>query len=776
VSPRSGDAEHMERSSPHPEARVSEQLSHDEAAASAFLSSFAGHGETHGRHTVEIQHESDKFRSELDDAARQSQVLEDRDTKAQLEADAGADALLASYNDAVNAGVSAYAKISAKVDDETARAFGRAPLAADKASAQGGKAQAAAPAAPKAATQQKASAAAEPKGVKDTSPAIKDPSDPLGEEKSIWASMGISGALLKVPREYRAMKDATGGERAAVANVPDYVKDAQHDVEDADYVRAKAAPPRRSMLAERSAERKRLDKVEMAARAPMRALPRGQSVTSVVKSAVARALAGSAAFAAAPAARAQLHFVPAKSTQDLYQVDNSATAQQQQQQQLAPRRGVAQQLTQSPKRDAQLFYAEENHLDSQIDAIYGAPATSQAPAQAHVARAAAREAAEARKIARVRAMAKEVEDARRGDAAQTQHAHRAQRADRKVESAEALEIARLKAEVRKMREAASIQRLKWQVAALKRKVQVSGASKGGVAGAAPHKTHKLAGGGADEDAGEAAEPAAEPAAEASAGGDAEAEGVEAAEEGGDGEEGEGEGAAEVEEGEEEERDGAEEEQAGNEAEGAQDERDGAEDVAEGEAEEHEAEENAEAHGDEDGDEDDEEQHEHVPKAVRVCDGMGCRKVVVPEHHWRKPKITKQQWAQQVFSEGGDLSAIAFPGKNTFEPEVHLNARGEIRADHDDPTGHLMPHNKYENAEYPDGIMHRRGADKAVPGITNSLARTLFADNIVKAAPGFNAGMGRHVRAQEYADYMRNWETSRPSKTGVDQDGNTVYVG
>jgi len=62
------------------------------------------------------------------------------------------------------------------------------------------------------------------------------------------------------------------------------------------------------------------------------------------------------------------------------------------------------------------------------------------------------------------------------------------------------------------------------------------------------------------------------------------------------------------------------------------------------------------------------------------------------------------------------------------------------------------------------------------GITNSLARTLFADNIVKAAPGFNAGMGRHVRAQEYADYMRNWETSRPSKTGVDQDGNTVYVG
>ena len=38
------------------------------------------------------------------------------------------------------------------------------------------------------------------------------------------------------------------------------------------------------------------------------------------------------------------------------------------------------------------------------------------------------------------------------------------------------------------------------------------------------------------------------------------------------------------------------------------------------------------------------------------------------------------------------------------------------------------------------------------------------------------GSGRHVRAQEYADYMRNWETSRESKTGLDSDGNKLRVG
>ena len=34
------------------------------------------------------------------------------------------------------------------------------------------------------------------------------------------------------------------------------------------------------------------------------------------------------------------------------------------------------------------------------------------------------------------------------------------------------------------------------------------------------------------------------------------------------------------------------------------------------------------------------------------------------------------------------------------------------------------------------------------GITNEVATHLFADNIVTAAPGFNAGTGRHIRAKQ----------------------------
>ncbi len=40
-------------------------------------------------------------------------------------------------------------------------------------------------------------------------------------------------------------------------------------------------------------------------------------------------------------------------------------------------------------------------------------------------------------------------------------------------------------------------------------------------------------------------------------------------------------------------------------------------------------------------------------------------------------------------------------------EVHLNDDGEIEADHDDPNGRLMPHNKFQDARYPDGVRHGR---------------------------------------------------------------------
>jgi len=40
-------------------------------------------------------------------------------------------------------------------------------------------------------------------------------------------------------------------------------------------------------------------------------------------------------------------------------------------------------------------------------------------------------------------------------------------------------------------------------------------------------------------------------------------------------------------------------------------------------------------------------------------------------------------------------------------QVTLNKKGQIRAHHDDPHAHLMPHNKYQNAEYPDGCVHAK---------------------------------------------------------------------
>lgn len=81
----------------------------------------------------------------------------------------------------------------------------------------------------------------------------------------------------------------------------------------------------------------------------------------------------------------------------------------------------------------------------------------------------------------------------------------------------------------------------------------------------------------------------------------------------------------------------------------------------------------------------------------------------------------------------------------------------------------MPHNKYQHAEYPEdegGDEHvRRKPEDVRPGLSNQLGSHLFRDTIVKAAPGFNAGTGRHIRAQEGLDWERNWETHRESRTG-----------
>ena len=107
--------------------------------------------------------------------------------------------------------------------------------------------------------------------------------------------------------------------------------------------------------------------------------------------------------------------------------------------------------------------------------------------------------------------------------------------------------------------------------------------------------------------------------------------------------------------------------------------------------------------------------------------------------------------------------------------MSLNSKGQIRAHHDDPHEHLMPHNKYQNAEYPDGEVHVRTEGQKRYGITNEVATHLFADKIVTAAPGFNAGTGRHIRAQQASDWESNWETERESKLGRDDKGSPLLV-
>jgi hypothetical protein len=72
-------------------------------------------------------------------------------------------------------------------------------------------------------------------------------------------------------------------------------------------------------------------------------------------------------------------------------------------------------------------------------------------------------------------------------------------------------------------------------------------------------------------------------------------------------------------------------------------------------------------------------------------------------------------------------------------------------------------------------LHVRTKGQARKGITNTVATHLFADNIVTAAPGFNAGTGRHIRAQQAVDWERNWEDSRESKLGRDDKGSPLVV-
>ena len=171
------------------------------------------------------------------------------------------------------------------------------------------------------------------------------------------------------------------------------------------------------------------------------------------------------------------------------------------------------------------------------------------------------------------------------------------------------------------------------------------------------------------------------------------------------------------------------------------------------------------------------------KRMWVCDGLGCGwkdlSPVAPKSRgwgwtWRPPSAAEGK--KEALTDGASLFDLIFPWEHTWDSEVSLNAKGQIRAHHDDPHQHLMPHNKYQNAEYPDGVEHVRTDGQTAPGVTNQVATHLFADNIVTAAPGFNAGTGRHTRAQQAVDWERNWEGRRESKLGRDAEGKPLIVG
>lgn len=137
----------------------------------------------------------------------------------------------------------------------------------------------------------------------------------------------------------------------------------------------------------------------------------------------------------------------------------------------------------------------------------------------------------------------------------------------------------------------------------------------------------------------------------------------------------------------------------------------------------------------------------VQRTVIVCDGVGCNKVVMPEASEpakRPGDLSRARTRKEIRSalEGGDESGTGWllPWDSAFEPEVHLNDKGEIRADHDDPHGVLAPHQKFQNAVYrpsgkhPGGDDHARKGSEERKGITNRVGKHLFQDNVRTRLP------------------------------------------
>jgi len=343
-----------------------------------------------GQHSTEEYETAENTQSKL--ALRDAQ-LEDA-------ADKGANNLLDSYNDAVNGAVDDYSKMSQEVDARSARAFeglpeGSAQAADFSKSAKGQHARRAAA------------------SLTNT----VEPGDPLADQKNVFNSLGVTGSLYGVPREYRGEVDATGGARSVHSRVPAYVRRAAHDAADATYIREREVPKRPKSA---GPPQRYLDNVQKQAKAPLLEVAHGKSLKQIINSAVKSALAKQpknsdlssfmneesrdrAEDKAHPMGLTENTFNPATSTTTLTQLpsrrarvsrgrrrasrsDDDAQTQSLASDPAAPLNALELPGVSSHQVQAQAFRATWNHLDNQIDTIFG-------PSRAELRRRAARRAA-----------------------------------------------------------------------------------------------------------------------------------------------------------------------------------------------------------------------------------------------------------------------------------------------------------------------------------------------------------------------------------------------
>ena len=320
-----------------------------------------------------------------------------------------------------------------------------------------------------------------------------EPGDPLADQKNVFNRLGVSGSLYGVPREYRGEVDATGGARAVRSRVPAYVRRAAHEAADADYIRERA-PSQRPASA--GAPKRYLDKVQKQARAPLLKAARGESLKQIINTAVKSALASQpsrslSAFMteesqdraedkAHPMGLSENAFHPATSTSELSQLP---ARRERAQRRGAWRAGVASSTdaaatvnalelprASSHQVQAQAFHSAWNHLNDQIDTIFG-------PSRAELRRRAARRArrrggshgGEAQQLRRVGQMARGVAGKGGLPAAERQQQVLSAQ-DAAMQAKEREEVGALKAEVRKLREKAQVRKLKEQVSKLRQQV------------------------------------------------------------------------------------------------------------------------------------------------------------------------------------------------------------------------------------------------------------------------------------------------------------------